>query len=150
LHIVIIYDMRESEKESAGSRLRMTRQRQVILDEFRKANTHLTADEVYEKVRKRMPRVSLGTVYRNLEILSRRGFVDKIELAGHQKMFDGNMDKHYHLRCVRCSNIIDIPARNIRVDLKTVEEEGEFKVTGYRLEFTGLCPQCRRIAEKNP
>ena len=58
--------------------LRMTRQREVILEELRKVNTHPSADEIYEMVRKRLPRISLGTVYRNLEILSKSGDIKKL------------------------------------------------------------------------
>jgi Fur family ferric uptake transcriptional regulator len=57
----------------------MTRQRRVILEELRKVNTHPSADEIYEIVRKRLPRISLGTVYRNLEILSESGDIQKLE-----------------------------------------------------------------------
>ena len=60
----------------------MTRQRMVILDELRKVSSHPTADEVYEMVRKNLPRISLGTVYRNLEILSVMGLISKLEIDG--------------------------------------------------------------------
>ena len=59
----------------------MTRQRQIILEELRKVVTHPSADEVYEMVRKRLPRISLGTIYRNLEILSENGDIQKLELG---------------------------------------------------------------------
>ena len=58
---------------------RMTRQRGIILEELRKINTHPSADEIYERVRKHLPRISLGTVYRNLEILSELGEIQKLE-----------------------------------------------------------------------
>ena len=62
----------------------MTRQRRVILEALRGTTSHPTADEVYEMVRRRLPRISLGTVYRNLEILSGEGLVAKLEMAGTQ------------------------------------------------------------------
>jgi Fur family ferric uptake transcriptional regulator len=122
--------------------LRITRQRQVILDEFRKANTHLTADEVYNRVRKRIPRVSLGTIYRNLEILSGSGLIHKIELGGHQKLFDGNLNDHYHLRCIQCGKIIDIPASSVRIDTANVDGAERFEIKEFRLELLGVCPEC--------
>jgi Fur family ferric uptake transcriptional regulator len=73
----------------------MTNQRQVILEEIQKVNTHPTADEVYETVRKRLPRISLGTVYRNLEILSACGLIQKIGPLSNQMRFDGITKKHY-------------------------------------------------------
>ena len=70
--------------------LRMTRQRRVILEELRKVNNHPSAYEIYEFVRKRLPRISLGTVYRNLEILSESGDIQKLEPGCSLKRFDGN------------------------------------------------------------
>ena len=89
--------------------LRMTRQRKVILEELRKVDTHPSADEVYEMVRKRIPRISLGTVYRNLEILSERGDIQKLELGCTLKRFDGVPENHYHIRCVDCGRVVDAP-----------------------------------------
>ncbi len=129
--------------------LRITRQRQVILDEFRKANTHLSADEVYNRVRQRIPKVSLGTIYRNLEILSEYGFIDKIELGGHQKMFDGNLEKHYHMRCLNCNKIVDVPAQTIAVDTTEAERTGNFRVRDFRLELVGTCQGCNDIDNKS-
>lgn len=125
---------------------RITRQRQVILDEFRAANTHLTADEVYHRVRKKIPRVSLGTIYRNLEILHEHGFINKIEVAGHQKLFDGNINEHYHLRCLNCEKLLDVPAGLVRIDTGDAQGAGEFEIVGYRLELLGKCSNC----DENP
>ncbi|MDP3286289.1 MAG: transcriptional repressor, partial [Desulfobacterales bacterium] len=68
---------------------RMTRQRAVILEELKKVKTHPGADEIYEMVRKRLPRISLGTVYRNLEVLSELREIQKFEHVGTLKRFDG-------------------------------------------------------------
>jgi len=68
---------------------RMTRQRAVILEEVRRdLDQHMTADEIYEKVRKRLPRISLGTVYRNLEVLVELNEIQKLELSGSIGRFD--------------------------------------------------------------
>jgi len=64
---------------------RMTRQRRIILEELRKVDSHPTADEVYEMVRRQLPRISLGTVYRNLEILSREGLIQKVVLGARRR-----------------------------------------------------------------
>ena len=63
----------------------MTKQRKVILEELRKQHTHPSADEVYRMVRHRLPRISLGTVYRNLEVLVQMGEIQKLELSGSLK-----------------------------------------------------------------
>ena len=120
----------------------MTRQRKVILEELRKVNTHPGADEVYEMVRRRLPRISLGTVYRNLEILSQTGEIQKLELGGSAKRFDGNPANHYHLRCIHCDRLVDTPADIDVVVDSDLENATDFKITGHKLELTGICPDC--------
>ncbi len=120
----------------------MTRQRRIILEELRKVTTHPSADEIYEMVRKRLPRISLGTVYRNLEILSKLGGIQKLELGGTVKRFDGNPENHYHIRCLGCFRIDDMavdPPAHIESD---AERLTDYKIVGHRLEFLGLCPNC--------
>ncbi len=73
-----------------GKKTRMTRQRRVILEEVRKINDHPAADEIYERVRKRLHRISLGTVYRNLDLLCEVGEIQRLELSGAMKRYDGN------------------------------------------------------------
>jgi Fur family ferric uptake transcriptional regulator len=120
----------------------MTRQRQVILEELRKVKTHPSADEVYEMVRKRLPRISLGTVYRNLEILSESGEIKKLEPGSSLKRFDGNPSEHFHIRCIRCNRIADMPmASDFEIDLADMTPT-EYEILGHRLEFFGLCPHC--------
>ena len=120
----------------------MTRQRKVILEELRCVTTHPSADEIYEMVRKRLPRISLGTVYRNLEILSQLGEIQRLELGGTLKRFDGNPKDHYHVRCLGCFRIDDA-ALDPLVDIeKGVRGATDYKILGHRLEFLGLCPNC--------
>ncbi|MGB5749105.1 MAG: transcriptional repressor [Desulfobacterales bacterium] len=124
--------------------LRMTRQRKVILEELRKVDTHPSADEVYEIVRKRLPRISLGTVYRNLEILSESGEIQKLELGCSLKRFDGIAENHYHIRCIHCDRLVDAPADfNVAVN-HNLKNAIDFKIIGHKLEFIGICPDCLR------
>ena len=124
------------------AQLRMTRQRQVILQEIRKVMTHPSADEVYEMVRRLIPRISLGTVYRNLEVLSELGEIKKIEICGKLKRFDGNITDHYHIRCLNCHRIDDVP-EHIHFDFNSsLNSHTGYAITGHRLEFVGLCPEC--------
>jgi Fe2+ or Zn2+ uptake regulation protein len=127
--------------------LRMTEQRRVILEELRSRNNHPSADELYERVRHRLPRISLGTVYRNLEILSELGEIQKLELSGSLKRFDGVPNKHYHIRCLECDRVDDAPI----APLNQIEDElygaTVFEIIGHNLEFTGLCPACTRNKE---
>ncbi|MGD9286044.1 MAG: transcriptional repressor [Desulfobacterales bacterium] len=124
------------------SNLRMTRQRRVILEELCKVDTHPSADEVYEMVRKRLPRISLGTVYRNLEILAESGDIQKLEPSCTLKRFDGKTEDHYHLRCIRCDRVVDAPV-GFDVSIKHDLGNGtDFKIIGHKLEFIGLCSDC--------
>ena len=127
--------------------LRITRQRRTILKELRKDYTHPSADQIYDKVRQTIPRISLGTVYRNLEVLCRLGEIQKLKLGQTQKRFDGNSDFHYHMRCLDCNRLDDAPL----APLKSIEDEAgavtDYIVLGHRLEFVGLCPQCSTLIE---
>jgi len=128
--------------------MRMTRQRSVILEELRNSGIHPSADELYQIVRKRLPRISLGTVYRNLEILSELGEIQKLELSGSLKRYDGHPDRHYHIRCVSCDCVADAPIAPLRQLEDELYQTTVFELIGHNLEFTGLCPACSREQEK--
>ncbi|MBN1292972.1 MAG: transcriptional repressor [Candidatus Latescibacteria bacterium] len=120
----------------------MTHQRRLILEELKKVKTHPTADEIYVIVRKTMPRISLGTVYRNLEILSAMGLIIKIEGFGNQRRFDGNTNKHYHIRCIKCGKIDDLPEdaiTNIEVDHNKIKG---YSIYNHEIQLSGICEQC--------
>lgn len=122
----------------------MTRQRRIILEELKRVTSHPTADEVYEMVRRRLPHISLGTVYRNLELLSEGGEIQKLEAVSAQKRFDGNPDNHYHIRCTGCLRIDDLDIEQITGIEDIVKSQGDYEIIGHRLEFIGLCPRCRK------
>ena len=128
----------------SNQKYRMTNQRQVILEEIQKVNTHPTADEVYEIVRRRLPRISLGTVYRNLEILSARGLIQKIGPLSSQMLFDGITKNHYHLRCIYCGSVEDAPIDPLENLEKALWEKSDYSIIDHKLEFIGICPKCRK------
>ena len=125
-------------------KLRMTTQRQVILEELRKLKSHPTAGELCQIVRQRLPRISLGTVYRNLEILSRSGVVLKLDVAGLEMRFDGTVDNHYHVRCLDCGRVADVDMVPVEGLERTIGQHSDFEVLGHRLEFVGHCPACKQ------
>jgi Fur family ferric uptake transcriptional regulator len=128
----------------------MTCQRRVILEELRKLDTHPSADELYAIVRRRLPRISLGTVYRNLEVLTRQGEIQKLELCGSQKRFDGRPDNHYHIRCSVCGRVIDAPVSFAPGLEAQVRQVTDFKILGHKLEFIGICPHCQQADSPVP
>ncbi len=120
----------------------MTKQRQIILEELCKLKSHPTADEMYQILRRKMPRISLGTVYRNLEILSDCGMIQKIDVGGTQKRFDGNADIHYHIRCLRCNKVEDIEIEPDKKLENTARQLSKYTVLRHHTEFIGICPSC--------
>lgn len=127
---------------SFPSSFRMTLQRRILLEEIRAMHSHPTADEVYARVRRRLPRVSLGTIYRNLETLCRAGVIQKLELAGAPRRYDGTTEAHYHVNCLSCGKVQDIrlePPENLE---EAARQACGFQIVGHTLKFHGLCPQC--------
>ena len=122
--------------------LRMTRQRQVVLEELRKSHNHPSADEIYDHVRQHLPRISLGTVYRNLELLCEMGEIQKLQLGGAIKRYDGNCNKHYHIRCLTCGRVDDAPMAPLNSLENDLYKFTVFNIIGHNLEFTGYCPHC--------
>ena len=132
----------EPARGKAGQGSRMTRQRALILSELKSVCNHPTADEIYSMVRRKMPRISLGTVYRNLDLLAEGNEVLKLEYAGFQKRFDGNTHDHQHVRCIHCGKVADVMPE---VTSPTVPENLEvpgFTVHSARVEFFGVCKDC--------
>jgi Fur family ferric uptake transcriptional regulator len=129
--------------------LRKTKQREVILEVLNKMSSHPTADEVYDRVRKRLPNISLGTVYRNLDVLSEYGLIRKLDLAGTQKRFDGDTHEHYHFRCKKCGSVDDLPGQPIPHIDRLIEDMSDYLILSHRLEFTGYCPACRVEMEQS-
>ncbi len=128
--------------------MRLTTQRQIILEELSKVKTHPTANEVYDMVRKRLPRIGLGTVYRNLELMSETGIILKLEVGGTQKRFDATIDPHYHIRCLSCGKVNDIDIPVMDELNKTAADISQYQVLGHHIEFSGICKECSNQDEK--
>jgi len=122
---------------------RNTPQRRVILEELQKTSSHPTAAELYAKVRRRLPRISLGTVYRNLDLLAEMERIQKLDLGGGEARFDGNLDAHYHVRCVRCGRVDDVHGLPAGARIDGPREAAGYEILGHRLEFVGVCPHCK-------
>ena len=122
---------------------RMTRQRKLILEELRKLKTHPTADEIYSMVRAKLPRISLGTVYRNLQLLTSQGEIRSIPSSSGQTRYDGDMADHFHIRCRKCGKVVDLPySIDVNINTKDDGEEFQFDIVGYKIELIGDCREC--------
>lgn len=121
---------------------RMTRQRQVILEELRKVTSHPTADQLHQMVKHRLPGISIATVYRNLELLADEGKVLKLDVSGNQRRFDGTPEPHYHVRCSRCGRVDDVHIEPIADIEEMAADASGYQVMSHTVEFTGICPEC--------
>ena len=129
---------------------RNTKQRRLILEELRKSTFHPTATELFAVVRERMPKISLGTVYRNLELLVRNNLALKLEHGGEAR-FDANIGRHHHVHCSICGRVDDIDGLPVAPIPGEIESRNGYEILACRVEFIGVCPACRkqRVAEEN-
>lgn len=119
---------------------RNTKQRQIILDAVRSRCDHPTANEIFSQVSKKYPNISLGTVYRNLDILAELGEINKIKLNDADR-FDLTVVPHNHFYCTKCKRIFDI-------DVPYSVKEDDRKIEGFYIEshqtiYSGICPDCQ-------
>ena len=123
---------------------RMTRQKKIIVDILRSTKSHPTADWIYEQAKKTIPDLSLGTVYRNLNILKESGEIMELNYGSSYSRFDGNPMNHYHFHCTECGKIydVDLPEQCKLLDQELVVDGHLLK--SHRLEFYGTCRECRK------
>ena len=123
---------------------RETKQREAILRVLRNTRAHPTADWIYEEVKKEIPNISKGTVYRNLQVLQEDGAVSELNLNGTLSRFEAKQESHYHFRCEQCGKVFDLdePVNN-ELDERVAKRTG-FKVSHHQLEFRGLCIDCQK------
>ena len=120
---------------------RNTKQRTILLEELRKVETHPTARELYEAVRERLPKISLGTVYRNLDAMAQMGEILRLQV-GDEARFDGNASLHYHLCCDECGRVFDLPAEQIKIEIDVPSTIDGHRITRHRLQLFGVCVDC--------
>lgn len=126
--------------------LKFTAQRGVILDAVVKAEKHLTAEELFDLIKKSDPGVGLATVYRNLKLLEEAGIVSSETYEGtatRYEVCDGACN-HDHLICQSCGVMVDIYDKDIMPLHKRLAKENDFELLGHRLYLYGLCPACKR------
>jgi len=128
---------------------RMTKQRKIILDVLRGTKEHPTADWIYEQVRQTMPRISLGTVYRNLRVLKEMQDIQELNYGSTYSLYDGNAEPHYHFVCQDCAAVLDIDLPVYTSYDQQVAELLGSQVDFHRMEFYGSCPDCISGKSKN-
>lgn len=125
-----------------GSQL--TPQRAAVFEYLSGVEHHPTAEEVYLAVRPKLPRLSLATVYKNLEALVNCGVASKLTYGDAAARYDIRTDHHYHTRCLDCGKLWDLEARDGSEIIKRIKPQPGFEVQDYRVELLGRCQECRR------
>lgn len=125
---------------------RLTKQRKAVLEVVRHAKGHHPdAAWVYTEVRKTVPSISLGTVYRTLDVLTEEGYLLPLTRPGEALRYEANLDGHLHMICRRCNQFFDIvhPLPDLLSGVKA--RYPDFDIEGVQVEYQGICPRCRGI-----
>ena len=122
--------------------MKYSKQRELIFQAVREYPCHPSADEIYSKLKQTQPSLSLGTVYRNLNLLSEQGLIAKIRVPNGSDRFDGEIKKHYHMLCSECGRLFDVRLNALEGLDRILEQEYGFTVMGHHLLIDGVCKQC--------
>ncbi len=124
--------------------IKFSRQREAIIDYLHHTTSHPTAEMVYTYVQKQYPNVSLGTVYRNLNLLADEGEILRLTQVDGSDRFDGNITPHYHFFCSHCKQVFDLKTTSLE-HINTLANVGfDGVVEGHQILFYGQCPSCKR------
>ena len=122
----------------------LTRQRTAVFDYLGRVDHHPTAEEVFLAVKPELPKISLATVYKNLEALVACGAASKLAYGDGAARYDIRTDHHYHSRCLGCGRIADLEPRGTKELAKLVRPPSGFQVEDYRVELLGYCKDCKQ------
>jgi|AGTN01.1.fsa_nt_gi Fe2+/Zn2+ uptake regulation proteins len=122
-------------------------QRQLLSDALKILN-HPTAAEIFAEIKKTYPHMSLGTVYRNLQLMAEKGTIRRICAPDSPERFDVNPEPHQHIKCVRCGRFLDVDEEILGDIDSAVERATNFYAVGHSVFFNGICPECRGKGEK--
>ena len=123
--------------------LQLTRQREAVLAVIQEAEKHLTAQEVYDRVRQRLPGTAYATVYNAVAHLCQMGHIQAVHLGGGATLYDRNLERHDHLVCRNCGKVLDYCFPGLERALEEVSHDTGFQAQKAELMFVGLCPACQ-------
>ena len=125
--------------------MRFSKQRQLILDTLHSFAVHPTAEQLYEQVRKEMPSISLGTVYRNLNVLVEQHEIQRFDSPGEASVrYDGRNDDHSHLICTTCNKVYDVDSYVFKNLDNTLSNLTGFRVEHHDIVLKGVCKECQQ------
>lgn len=119
----------------------MTQQRRIIFDVIQQSMRHMTAEQIYWEAKQILPSIAMGTVYRNLGLMSEAGEILRIEMPGQPDHFDKTVAPHHHCLCPRCGEVSDVPVPDLKQQL---EQMLGTPVESYDLTLHVLCDDCRK------
>lgn len=122
--------------------MKFSRQREAVKTVLCSTKAHPTAAWIYENVRKEIPNISLGTVYRNLNLLGEEGIIKKLSFGDGNEHFDGDISPHSHLYCESCGRIYDIDFDATELCSKISETE-KVEISSAACNFSGICGECK-------
>ena len=122
--------------------LKYSRKREAIKEFLMKRKDHPTADMVYLGLLDKFPNLSLGTVYRNLTLLSDTGEINRLRLGDGVDHFDGNTMPHYHFICEKCGRVMDLEAKGLDTVAALTDCDFPGRIKGHVTYFYGECPDC--------
>lgn len=129
--------------------MRYSHQRERIYRTVAESYDHPTANMVYETLKRDMPKLSLGTVYRNLNQLADAGRLRKIPLPDGSCRFDGTLEPHSHIVCQDCGRVADVTLPALTKQLQqAIEEETNFRLSSYDAVMHGTCRECSSSSEE--
>lgn len=115
----------------------------MILDFLKASVDHPTADAIYLQMKSEFPDLSLGNVYRNLNILVEQGLVQRLDFGSTFNRFDGNCEMHSHFICEKCHCVTDVTLKDHPDLASFIKDNGGNLVKRYKLDFFGICSSCR-------
>jgi Fur family transcriptional regulator, peroxide stress response regulator len=130
---------------AADKGFRMTPQRTLILEEVKGSGRHMTAGEIYERVRRKYPSMAYGTVYRTLHLFAERGLIQEFPFGDQASRFDGRIDRHDHVHCLVCGGLFDVDVPIAILARQVAEEQTGFEIEGHQTVFQGVCPDCQAL-----
>jgi Fe2+ or Zn2+ uptake regulation protein len=133
-------DIREKFRSSGYT---LTSQRRAVLEALKEARGHPSAEDIYLIVKKKNPRVALGTVYQALSVLEKIGVVGSKHWAESPTRYDLNVEPHLDIRCTRCGGVSEIPGVGLGELEEHIRSNTPYEVTRATLVIEGLCPACR-------
>ena len=136
-------EQRTAHSSTSSTDLKFSRQRAAILENVKGRKDHPTADMVYMSVREEYPKISLGTVYRNLSLLSEMHEILRLHFGDGTEHYDGDTSDHDHFICTRCGKIIDLFKDGIRdADEEWPRHKDIAKIHYRSVIYYGICKGC--------